>query len=315
MKKFTIKILLFVALLLIIFTASLLFVPNKKIDGNSLFANIDKHNRLDSLPSPKIIFVGGSNLAFGLDCKTISDSLKMPAVNMGLHAGFGLRFPINEVKHAVNQGDIVVLSPTYANFKSRDMLYGEKVLVALLFDVDRKNLRYIGFRQAIHLFPNAVSYSVSKLFPKLDVMQDGVDKYGLALKRASFNEYGDETMHYDWENQDLHASFDGTQKSDTILSGAVDDIVNFKVFVEKRGAKFYIIPPSLQYTESLSHKKLIKNIAKKLSEKNINFAIAPEKCNMADSLFFNSAYHLNKQGVKIYSEMIIKMLLAAENTD
>lgn len=47
---------------------------------------------LEDTPSPRIIFVGGSNLAFGLDSQRIKDSLNINVINYGLHAGIGLKY-------------------------------------------------------------------------------------------------------------------------------------------------------------------------------------------------------------------------------
>jgi len=309
MKKFLFTILIFTLVFLVIIAASLLFIPNKKITDNSLYSNIDKHRRLDSLPSPKIIFVGGSNLAFGLDSKSIEEKTGLPVVNMGLHAGFGLRFTINEVKHAIKQGDIVIFSPVYQYFTSSDISYGEKVLVALCFDVDKQNLKYIDFGQAIHLISNTISYGISKLFPKnLDVMQGNGIGYEKVYKRNSFNEFGDENMHWDWQNMPIDTPKDTNQVNAEIYKRAIDFVVDFKNFVEKRGATFYIIPPPFRYSNSLINRNLISNLKTQFLQKNIYFTIPPQECNMADSLFFNTPYHLNKQGVDIYTEMIIQKI-------
>lgn len=315
MRKFLLTIWIFLLVFSGITVASLLFIPNKKIIGNSLYSTIDKHKRLDSLPSPKIIFAGGSNLAFGLDSKTVEEKTGMPVVNMGLHAGFGMYFPVNEVKHAIKQGDVVIFSPVYSWFtNSNDMIYGEKVLVAHLFDVDRKNLKYIDGRQAVHLIPNTVSYAISKLFPKqLDIMQGHNYGYEVVYKRNSFNEYGDESMHWYWENQTIATPADTAQTNSKVSKKAISIIADFKNFTEKQGAAFYLIPPAFQKSNSLNNRDLIKNIENRLVEKNIHFSITPENANIADSLFFNTAYHPNKQGVNIYTKMILDSIFNKKN--
>lgn len=52
---------------------------------------------LEDTPSPRIIFVGGSNLAFGLDSQRIKDSLNINVINYGLHAGIGLKYMIDDI--------------------------------------------------------------------------------------------------------------------------------------------------------------------------------------------------------------------------
>ena len=61
-------------------------------------AIIDKHAHADSIKAGKIILAGGSNLAFGIDSKQLEETLGMPVVNLGLHAGLGLHFILEELK-------------------------------------------------------------------------------------------------------------------------------------------------------------------------------------------------------------------------
>jgi hypothetical protein len=53
-----------------------------------------KHHRLSNTSSPRVIFVGGSNLAFGLDNDLIEKELCIPVVNMGLCSTFSLRYDL-----------------------------------------------------------------------------------------------------------------------------------------------------------------------------------------------------------------------------
>ena len=307
MKKFLIQALIFIGIMIAIIVLSLFLIPNKKILDNSLYANIDKHKRLDSLPSPKIVFVGGSNFAFGLDSKRVEDSLHLPVVNMGLHAGLGLEFTLNEVKNSIKKGDIIVVSPVYEWIKEgNDLFYGETVLVALLFDVNRSDLQYVSMEQAIHLFPKTITYGVSKLFPKnLDVMQGGADWYEKIFKRTAFNKYGDETLHWKYPKQTIKVG-NGEDKSELSMK-AIKYLRKYKLFVEKRGAKLYIVPPSLMnYPANCS---FANKLSDQLKRDNMQFAIEPDSCVMNDSLFFNTAYHLNKQGVYIYTKMLIEKVL------
>jgi len=310
MRKFTIHSLLFIGIMAFIILFSLFLIPNKRITNNSLYASIDKHNRLDSLPSPKIVFVGGSNLAYGLNSKRVEDSLHMPVVNMGLHAGFGLKFILNEVKPYLKKGDIVVLSPEYHHFYSANMLNGEKVLVALLFEVDRKNFNYITFLQAIHLIPLTIQYAVSKLMGKqMDMMEEEVETgYEKQYKRNSFNVYGDEVMHLRFPNQHI---IQMSKHSDTekILSESLDLIADFDKYVTNRKARLLIIPPSFMGSIYKSgYEKTINNIDLKLKDQNTPFILSPKSFIFKDSLFFNSVFHLNKQGVEQRTDSIIRVL-------
>lgn len=309
MKLFLNKVILFVSLFLMLLICSLLFIPNNKIKNNSLFANIDKHNRLDSLSSPKIIFVGGSNLAYGLNSQAVEDSLHMPVINMGLHAGFGLHFMMNEVISSINKGDIVVLSPEYHHFYG-DMFYGEKVLVALLVDVDKSNFKYLDFQQITHLVPQSVEYAVSKLtFKQLDVMNAGdVKSYESVYKRNSFNKYGDENMHWTFDNVEvmpMAAPDENVQLTNEVFSSIRD----FQIKVNEKGARFLLIPPAFQWSSYQKFKPVTNQIDSILRTQGTAFLCSPEKAVFHDSLFFNTVYHLNKKGVDYRTKQIIELIM------
>lgn len=310
MKRFLLQILLFCFIIGIVLTVSLLFIPNKQIANNSLFASIDKHNRLDSLLSPKIIFVGGSNAAYGIDSKSIEDSLKIPVVNMGLHAGFGLMFMLNEVESSINEGDVIVVLPEYHHFTSKNIFYGEKVLVALLTDVDRKNIKYITIKQAFHLFPLAVKYSVSKILRiQMDIMDSGDGKnYESVYNRNSFNKYGDEVMHWEYPNQPIGVLKSVRTKSDDLFNESFEFLGQFRNKVSKKGVSFYLLPPSLMSTSFENDLLTINQIEKKMNNIGLPFQILPIDFAYADSLYFNTAYHLNKQGVNLRTQRIISFL-------
>ena len=309
MKKLIVQSLLFISIMVVIILLSLFLIPNKKLIDNSLYANIDKHHRLDSLTSPKIVFVGGSNLGFGLDSKRLEDSLHIPVVNMGLHAGLGLKFMINEVKPSIRKGDIVVLSPEYHHFFNNSLLDGEKILVALLFDVNRTDLKYITFTQALHLIPLTVEYSVSKLMRKeLDVMDEDVNnEFDKNYKRNSFNKYGDEVMHWNYPNQVIHQMV-GTSASEDVSSSTLDLIRDFDQYLRTKGAKLIIIPPAFMASSYSGYQKVIGNITIKLKEQKTPFKIKPKSFVFPDSLYFNTVYHLNKQGVKQRTDSIVRLM-------
>ena len=44
------------------------------------------------IEEPKIILIGNSNLAFGIDSEKIENSVGMPVVNLGLHGSLGNEF-------------------------------------------------------------------------------------------------------------------------------------------------------------------------------------------------------------------------------
>jgi len=80
-------------------------------------ALIDKEMLLQATPGPRIIFVGGSSAAFGIDSDRVHQAFSpryAGVVNTGLHGGLGLRFMLDFVRPYLKAGDLVVLAPEYS---------------------------------------------------------------------------------------------------------------------------------------------------------------------------------------------------------
>lgn len=82
--------------------------PVARIDYHGAVAA--KQARLRQLPSPKVVIVGGSNAAFGIDSERLEQALCRPVVNMAIHASLGVEYMVNEVKSQLGQGDLVITS-------------------------------------------------------------------------------------------------------------------------------------------------------------------------------------------------------------
>lgn len=81
---------------------------------NYIAALVDKDDLLKNAPGPRMIFLGGSGLAFGLDSQLIADRYGYTPINYGLHIRLGPGFMLRHVREYVRPGDVVVLSVEYS---------------------------------------------------------------------------------------------------------------------------------------------------------------------------------------------------------
>jgi len=72
--------------------------------------------RAEKITEPKVIFVGGSNLIFGMRDKALGRRINRPVVNYGLVAGFGLDLIAECAAEVVRPGDWVVVAPEAGHF-------------------------------------------------------------------------------------------------------------------------------------------------------------------------------------------------------
>ena len=87
------------------------FALPSQYDKTFLGALRDKYERLTSLEEPKIVIIGGSSAAFGLDSAVIEEHTGMPVVNFGLYASLGTKAMMDLARDHIGEGDIVILAP------------------------------------------------------------------------------------------------------------------------------------------------------------------------------------------------------------
>ena len=108
MRRFSLKLALFLALQVAVFTG-LVWVGYRP-GAVHMRTSRAKHTLLRESPGPRIIFVGGSNLLFGLDSPTVYRDTGYHPVNMGVQGGLRLDYLLNEVEPHVRSGDVVLLA-------------------------------------------------------------------------------------------------------------------------------------------------------------------------------------------------------------
>jgi len=275
--------------------------------GDYMSAFIDKFNHLKNANSPKIVFIGGSNLAFGMDSKTIAEYYNMPVVNMGLHAGIGLRFFLEGIKPYVKKNDIVVIVPEYAFFYDNYLGRGSH-LSDLLVNVYPKGFFDLSFSQLTMTLSELPRYSMDNLFHSY-IKGRAYKKYEHNLyARKSFNSFGDLTAHWG-EPSYINYQYE-ERKIRRIDAKMLKDMDKYILFYQSKGVEVVILPPAIVETMAQSMKGEIQQVTETLA-KNKNRAyqyFCPERYFLPDSLGYDTRYHFLKSGIDIRVQFLIEDL-------
>src|ERR1700730_2211300 len=113
MKKFLKKVFFFTLIFVGIVSIGLLLPATPRSSQSLLFGEIEKDSLLNNAPSPRIVFIGGSNLSFGINSQMIKDSLGLNPVNAAIHASIGLVYMLDHSLNYIRPGDVLVVSPEY----------------------------------------------------------------------------------------------------------------------------------------------------------------------------------------------------------
>jgi hypothetical protein len=307
MKRFVTRTTIFAGLAFLLLAVALFILPNPVAKHNMLGALLDKHEMLrkTGVPGagPRIVVIGGSNVAYGLDSRRLQEALHIPVVNAGLHASLGMKFYLTDIKPYIREGDIVVVIPEYSQYYT-DSFYGNMELVSILFDVYRDGMKDIDAKQWWHLMRFIPFYAASKL--KIAKEPSATGPIGV-YDRKAFNNYGDAYVH--WTKPGI--KFKAAQKAkeeDEVNPEAIKLLVDFQKFVAGKKATMLLLPPAYQSTSFVNQKPLIDKIYRSIKENHLPVIATPERYELPDSVFFDTSYHLILPGIERRSELMIEDL-------
>lgn len=304
MKRFLLRILGFagvVFLMLVVFVIYYVWL----IKENHIY--IDEYGHKESLlaetPSPRVIFLGGSNLAFGIDSKVVEDSVGLRPVNLGLQLGLGMRMMLSEAAEYCREGDILVISPEYEHFYG--CAYGAHETLSLLTLLYPKITKYLNKNQAYVVLkglPSAFLIMNSLFIQKLTGTKSDYYTYSSSY----FNEYGDEERHWTWPQDKVE--FTELHISDEFDEEYFEDFCNELDKFEARGIDVLIVPPSIDSKFYCEGVEQICCVEKRLREAGYPMAYEPRLSVYEREDMLDSSYHLAKSGIDKRMVLIIDAL-------
>lgn len=300
MKNFLIKIFVFTAIMGVVFVGVLFLPTTPKSRNFVLFSKIEKDSLLKNVAKPRIIFIGGSNLVYGLNGQIIKDSLDLNPINTGSIATVGLSFMMDNTLPYIRSGDIVVVAPEYQQFFGT-FAYGNQGLLRLLMDVDPKGFEYIKMEQWLKIGKNLPDYFVSKLDPE-EYFNVHVDP---AYRSDIFNEFGDSNAHWVLKKQGFDP-YDFVKRK--LNKSILKEMKKFEQKVIDRGAFIYVTYPCFQDTSFEINKSQISMVESALNDYEFKILGTAERYKMPDSLMFDTPYHLIKEGVDLRTNYLIEDL-------
>ena len=300
------KGLIFLILLIIIFSLLNLSMPP---DQNAYFASlIDKHELLNTTPSPRILIIGGSNVAFSTDSETLSKALNKPVINLGVSVALGLRFILNDTAQFMNNGDIVVISPEYELFYN-DGLEGDSENIAALLSVYPQAIK--SFTPMLYLRLGEISIKLMQLKVRQLVMSPFFtsDYEGFVVyERSSLNRYGDFIAHLG--RDPVIIPNDALIREDDIFNQSAIRILNsFNEKAQAKGVKVVLIFPFSRNTNcEMSDTRLEELEDILLSQLEIPILNNVRSSCYPDDLFYDFAYHPYEEGRQIRTHELIELL-------
>ncbi len=259
-------------------------------------------NRLNSIDEPKIIVVGGSNVAFGLRSDLVEQELGMPCVNFGLYGTIGTKAMMDLSKSNINEGDIVILA-TETTRQAMSMYFNPDAMLRAL-NGNNKMLSFIPRNNRLEML-NELSGYISTNFD----VYTGKSKTNLegVYQKSSFNEYCDISYNRPYNIMlDLYDAVVPVKFDiDEIEPEFLDYINGYASFVREAGASIYFSYSPINEL-AVSEEEDIAAYESYLREKlNLDIISNASDYIMDAQLFYDTNFHCNDVGAVYRTNQLI----------
>ncbi len=308
MKKILITILALIILIspLAIITISALTSPCQ-YDQTFLGELKDKHARLSSVKGEKIVLIGGSNLAFGLDSEKLEEYVGMPVVNYGLYATIGTKAMLDMSRPYIKNGDIVVICPE--TDKQTYSLYYNAHSMWQALDCDLSMLKDVGFSNLGKLIAVLPEFAAEKRsFIKKHTKPAPTGIYA----KDSFNQYGDIAVERPYNNMPTNydVSMPVSLTTDLLDKEFINYVNDYAAQCKRRGAKVYFSFSPINVDSIVSTEEQKNEFYETLKEE-LDFALLSDIDNyiLDSAYFYDTNFHLNSCGALQRTSLLADDLL------
>jgi len=259
----------------------------------------DKVQLLKDTPSPRIIFLGGSNLAFGLDSPQIAAKTDYHPVNLGLHVSYGLDPQFQMLKKHLRSDDLVVLCPEYGMFETG---FGCKIEIAVeTYDIWAESLEFL--QPSIEQPLQPLGRSPLRRFADLVAngrreFADSLNKSAGIYDRRGFNEYGDHIAHHKASSKSANKTLNKPRiPSQKDVSQAAVELNSFIALCESKGASVVFPHPPL-VTENLTSQSAEALVFDQALRQHLSCPVITsiDEITLETEFFFDTNYHLTQAG-------------------
>lgn len=299
MKKFLYNIAVFCVFAVLVPGILAFSLPSN--ENNYLRAYGLKKERLRNLPPGRILLVGFSELAFGLDSPAIEKALGMPVVNCGIHGGLGLDIILDDAVNDCRKGDIVVVAPNYSLVR----LEGQESSVPYLVDLFPEKWGEISMGNRMVALKGLYRLLDSKLQILFD-RSKGKQLNGWEYNAQNFNEYGDEYAHrLDTVAHNRILPYAPPSKMD---SEVFHSFIERLKIIEQKGCRVYLIGSVIQDESYEAAREDIATIVDSFTAAGYPYILSCEEVAVPNECLYNYAMHCNEKGTRLYTAKLIQAL-------
>jgi hypothetical protein len=305
MRRFVIHALVFALLQLAILVGLWRACPDDP--DHYMAATLDKHARFRAAATPRVIFVGGSNVGFSIDSRPF-EAIGLAPVNMGLNDGLGLAFMLGEVEAQLQPGDVVIIAPETHLFwtGSQDdavwaVLQRRPASLACLAAAGPRALADVS-DQGLHFFARKVRCAANQVTTDRELPT--------IYRRSSFDPFGDFVAHRGQPSKHEQAIDRPWPAIETLdIERSIAQLRGFADTCEDVGAQCFIAWCPIRSERLLRGAELFELLEARLRDDvGLPMLELPEEAGHAEQAFFDRGPHLSGEAAAARSARLAARL-------
>ncbi len=309
MKRFLLEVLAFVAVQALVLLAVERTYDRLLETEHYMAALEDKERLLQSVRPPRVVLVGGSSMAFGVNSRAIERSLGLPVVNVALHAGLGLDMILGHAERGLRAGDRVVVSPEYRLLEKG--LPFDSATVWHEIAARPWSVRDVSPRSVPSLLDDGLVLPRQRLVALWDRARQG--PIPLLYKRSSFDERGDFVGHLEFGSMNGSDQHVFIRPADS-LEDACARLSRFAARAREQGAEVVVVvPPPIPNDDLEAQRSAATRLWSRLS--GCTGLPVTDVVPYDRSLFFDTAYHLTREGRRVHTPQVVRAVKKAPHPD
>ena len=298
-KNFS-KLLIMVGLFCVLYFGSVFTIIAPQYEEGYNASLLDKENRLMSIKEPKIILVGNSNVALGINSQRLEEAVGMPVVNMGLHGALGNRMLERTALPGIKRGDLVIVC--HSSYVDEGNIPDPEI--AWITIENHKELwKLLDIEEWKDIIPALPQYSLKVFYLWMSKTGNARDAI---YNRRNFNIYGDYVLK---RNEQSH-SFGETFLLPEINEVCVSRLNNMNQYCIEKEATMLIAGYPICASKSESNIQDITYFENELKSRLTCEVISNYVDYMySNEYFYDTALHLTTQGAELSTNQLIKDII------
>jgi hypothetical protein len=260
-----------------------------------------------NLGSPKIVFIGGSSVHWGINAEEAGRALQRDGLNFGTFAALGPELILWEARKVLNRGDVAVLAFEYSMYSERS-LSSDAISYALGCEQS-----FLAAMTPAQFVRTALASDPSRLFQVLrwslrtERTEDDAASGPLARSEhgdpaaRSFRDASSEIQ----ERLKLYRPLTIQVEENSALSRAIE---KFGIWAAAHGVTVYATWPNTIAFDAYKDDPAFNEIRALYASKGIKLLGDPQVAMYPAALFYDTQYHLSRAGIEKRTRDLLTVL-------